>query len=347
MSTHNSLYGNGSYTGTYNGKQVYNLNSTFVKAKYNYWGGTPVSGMFYGNVSYSPYLASNPLSLEPIGSDPITSNNGSLFKSNDGSVSDVDLKEDKIEENKQFIAENPESPESVPALDEIYHLVRGDYNNELKEKDSIYDYLNGLYIDYPHLDVGKRALELMVNERMRAHDMKNAILHAEEGVKVLEGEANKSMMATLTLFYIQQDRLTDAEKLFAEFKNIYGKDKNLVEFLLESIENAPQNILCKPVDKEIMLQKDATKPSQFMLFQNYPNPFNPATTINYELQEDSFVNISIYNIQGKLITKLVDEKKSAGSHKVIWNAGNLSSGVYIYKIEAGGFRAVRKLMLLK
>ena len=61
--------------------------------------------------------------------------------------------------------------------------------------------------------------------------------------------------------------------------------------------------------------EDKNLPQNFRLYQSYPNPFNPATTIHYDLSDDSFVNISIYNIQGQLVTKLVNEKQSAGNHR--------------------------------
>ncbi len=96
------------------------------------------------------------------------------------------------------------------------------------------------------------------------------------------------------------------------------------------------------VQKEIEL-----KPSNFSLSQNYPNPFNPSTNINFELKKSEKVRIFIYNQLGEEITKLVDREYSAGSHTVNFNAANLSSGVYFYKIEAGSFIQTKKMVLLK
>jgi len=81
--------------------------------------------------------------------------------------------------------------------------------------------------------------------------------------------------------------------------------------------------------------------------QNYPNPFNPSTTIEYDLPKSSDVNIEIYNIAGEKIQTLLNEKILAGSHQVEFNAENLSSGVYFYKIVAGEFQDVKKMILLK
>ncbi|MCD6205342.1 MAG: T9SS type A sorting domain-containing protein [Candidatus Marinimicrobia bacterium] len=86
---------------------------------------------------------------------------------------------------------------------------------------------------------------------------------------------------------------------------------------------------------------------QFAISQNYPNPFNPTTTISYQLPKSSFVKLTIYDISGRSIQKLIDEKKNAGYYSVDWNAENVCSGVYFYRIEAGDFVAVKKGLLVK
>ncbi len=74
-------------------------------------------------------------------------------------------------------------------------------------------------------------------------------------------------------------------------------------------------------------------PDDFKLYQNYPNPFNPNTIIRYELQISSYVKLNIYDIQGKELMTIVDQKQSAGSYKVYFDGNGLSSGVYFYRIE--------------
>lgn len=88
-------------------------------------------------------------------------------------------------------------------------------------------------------------------------------------------------------------------------------------------------------------------PYTFYLFQNYPNPFNPSTKISYKLTRSSFVRLSIYDINGRLVDTLVNEQKNAGSYTVKWNASNLSSGIYIYRIDAGNFSSVKKCLVVK
>ncbi|MCK4559570.1 MAG: T9SS type A sorting domain-containing protein [Calditrichia bacterium] len=88
-------------------------------------------------------------------------------------------------------------------------------------------------------------------------------------------------------------------------------------------------------------------PSAYQLSQNYPNPFNPTTIINYELPIKSYVELSIYNMLGQKVATLVSEKKQAGYHEVEFYGGNLSSGIYLYRIEAGEWTDVRKMILLR
>lgn len=90
-----------------------------------------------------------------------------------------------------------------------------------------------------------------------------------------------------------------------------------------------------------------TFPDIFELSQNYPNPFNQGTTIQYKLPTSAYVTLSIYNISGQLITTLIREQKDAGYHSVQWDASQFSSGIYIYWIQADGFSAVKKCILMK
>ena len=88
-------------------------------------------------------------------------------------------------------------------------------------------------------------------------------------------------------------------------------------------------------------------PRQFSIRQNYPNPFNPTTKINYEIPITSYVNLSVYNLVGQKVATLVDERQQAGYHQVEWYASGFASGVYYYKIEAGEFQDIKKMILIK
>jgi len=88
-------------------------------------------------------------------------------------------------------------------------------------------------------------------------------------------------------------------------------------------------------------------PDSYNLFNNYPNPFNPNTVIRFNLMKTGDVKLRVYDITGRLITTLVNQKLSAGEYKVDFMGSELSSGIYIYRIEAGDFKDTKKMMLIK
>ena len=88
-------------------------------------------------------------------------------------------------------------------------------------------------------------------------------------------------------------------------------------------------------------------PNSFDLFQNYPNPFNPSTKIKYLIIKDSFVSLKVFDVLGKEISTLVNEKLSAGEYEVEFDGSRLSSGIYFYKIESGDYTEIKKMVLLK
>ncbi len=92
--------------------------------------------------------------------------------------------------------------------------------------------------------------------------------------------------------------------------------------------------------------ENAERPTEYSI-SNYPNPFNPTTTINYQLPENGFVTIKVYDMLGKEIATLVNENKSAGYYKINFDASKLTSGVYIYTINAGKYSQSKKMLLMK
>jgi FG-GAP repeat/Secretion system C-terminal sorting domain len=88
-------------------------------------------------------------------------------------------------------------------------------------------------------------------------------------------------------------------------------------------------------------------PGEFVLEQNYPNPFNPLTTISYQLSADGEIELSIYNMTGNIIKTLVNGMQNAGHYSVKFDAGDLPSGVYLYRLHAGGFVDIKKMILMK
>jgi hypothetical protein len=93
--------------------------------------------------------------------------------------------------------------------------------------------------------------------------------------------------------------------------------------------------------------EELVKPLTFHLSQNYPNPFNPVTMISYQLPAISDVELNIFNLLGQKVVTLVSEKQNQGNHQVSWDASGFASGVYYYRIEAGEFVDIKKMVLIK
>ena len=103
----------------------------------------------------------------------------------------------------------------------------------------------------------------------------------------------------------------------------------------------------RPLLTTVRLESSRNLPVQALLHQNYPNPFNPGTTIRYELPKSSEVRLSVYDILGREVTVLVNERKNAGVHQVRFDGTRFASGVYFYTLTAGSYTQTRKLLLLR
>jgi DNA/RNA endonuclease YhcR with UshA esterase domain len=88
-------------------------------------------------------------------------------------------------------------------------------------------------------------------------------------------------------------------------------------------------------------------PTEFAMAQNYPNPFNPSTTIQYSIARESQVSLIVYNMLGQEVGTLVNEKQAQGNYTKVFDASHLASGMYVYRIQAGNYISVKKMMLLK
>ncbi|RKY91345.1 MAG: hypothetical protein DRQ13_11535, partial [Ignavibacteriae bacterium] len=101
-----------------------------------------------------------------------------------------------------------------------------------------------------------------------------------------------------------------------------------------------------------VVQVDVVAPANFALEQNYPNPFNPSTKITFILAVDSKVSLKVFDVLGQEVANLINGNVAAGSHEINFNASNVNSGVYFYRIDAAGvdganFTSVKKMILTK
>ena len=108
-----------------------------------------------------------------------------------------------------------------------------------------------------------------------------------------------------------------------------------------------QDVWLIKFESDVSNVEDQIIVNDYNLYQNFPNPFNPATTIKYQIPELSFVTLKVYDVLGSEIITLVNEEVPIGSYKVEFNAANLSSGVYFYRLQTGSFVETKKMMLMK
>ena len=127
----------------------------------------------------------------------------------------------------------------------------------------------------------------------------------------------------------------------------------------KSVESGKYSYRLKQIDnnggfnysREVEVKVEAI-PTEFALFQNYPNPFNPSTIIKYSIpkiinNQSSIINLKVYDILGSEVATLVNEQKKPGFYSVEWNASNIASGIYFYRIQAGDFIQTKRLILLR
>jgi hypothetical protein len=183
------------------------------------------------------------------------------------------------------------------------------------------------------------------------------IVRAEEykAAKVLDISESyifgiKTMIKTIGFYHLTNDDTVITENSILQYweKLAYGFG------LVSREDGATQPVLLRgcringvtygTVDVE---EEPETIPSEFVLYQNYPNPFNPSTTISFSLPEAGNVQIKIYDVLGREITKFIDEEKSAGKYSVIWNGRNYASGVYFYSVTFNNQSLYKKMLLIK
>ncbi len=125
-------------------------------------------------------------------------------------------------------------------------------------------------------------------------------------------------------------------------------DGDGVPFIADQAEGLPPIFAPQATfDLVTGVETNGTVVNKFNLEQNYPNPFNPTTTIKYSIPNSDYVTLKIYNVLGKEITTLVNNNQSAGNYEINFDASNLTSGIYIYQLNAGNNIQIKKMVLLK
>ena len=132
---------------------------------------------------------------------------------------------------------------------------------------------------------------------------------------------------------------------------LYKKPNSEILYVLTTDELFEVNTESKEITslKKLPVSSEEPKeiPSAITLHQNYPNPFNPTTTISFELDKPIEVTLTIFDALGRTVATLVNERKSTGLHSINFEASNLSSGIYFYRLDAGEFSFTKRLTLIK
>lgn len=111
--------------------------------------------------------------------------------------------------------------------------------------------------------------------------------------------------------------------------------------------NSPAEVLATPCETSTGVEAPSDVPEHVVLAANYPNPFNPQTAIRYGLPEPASVRLVVFDAMGRRVHVLVEEYQAAGWHEVVFDGGNLPSGVYFYRLEAGAFKTSRRMLLIR
>ncbi|MBD3288917.1 T9SS type A sorting domain-containing protein [candidate division KSB1 bacterium] len=139
------------------------------------------------------------------------------------------------------------------------------------------------------------------------------------------------------------ETIADASGNFSWSGEVIGQ--NITATATDEDGNTSQ--FSNPVSTGIEEELTDPEPESFSLNQNYPNPFNPETVISYRIAEKGEVLLKVYDLLGQEVATLVNEEQLPGEHRTTFNARGLPSGIYFYKIHCGGFKAIRKMIVIE
>ena len=155
----------------------------------------------------------------------------------------------------------------------------------------------------------------------------------------VERSSNMTMNEWERIGFVEGQGNSNSPKEYSFTDSPKGGSK--LSYRLKQIDTEGKYAYSNVINIEINL------PIEVRLNQNYPNPFNPSTNISYSISKSSRVVLRVYDVLGNLVTTLVNENQEIGSYTIDFNAGELSSGIYYYKLQADNFVAVKKMLLLK
>ena len=149
---------------------------------------------------------------------------------------------------------------------------------------------------------------------------------------------------------LQQGWTDNAWDAYAELSYTYDEHNNLIEELWQDLTGYERPSKIKRLysyASVTAINSDFTLPDSYSLSNNYPNPFNPSTQISYTIPKRSIVRLKVFDVLGREVAELVNEEKEAGRYKVSFSASSIASGVYLYRMQAGDFIQIKKMIFQK
>ncbi|MDP2208414.1 MAG: T9SS type A sorting domain-containing protein [Bacteroidota bacterium] len=268
--------------------------------------------------------------------------------------------------NYQNIINYGDSHEAVRAFVELRETYTELLNAETDQMAQWRSYLQTLH-QHPNPLIVRSAVVWLAHEYANADMLEEALAKYESALSLpLSNDTRISvLLSKMLLEGYESDYIDAAEETFQQLKTQFPNDERTqlaqLHYELLSSEQSVElfaktsgfKVLMRELPKFLKAeQKLNSIPQEFRIEQNYPNPFNPSTLIKYQLPQANKVEIKIYNIFGQEVKKLVDEVKDAGYYEIVWNSDNntgshVASGVYLYRLIAGSYTSVKKMILMR
>lgn len=346
----NPLLGNSMYNGNNSivdasGTLILNQTTNTISAENNWWGSSsgPSAGQFTGSVDYNPYLTSDPNAAIKGPQDP--NNNLATTKGLNDALSaffNADYS-NAAALFKDYISNNPTDPQIVIFIQ--YYLFSLDQSVSRSNAISEFSQLKNIaFTDKVGADISGLYSALLE----RNGNYNEALTELNEGITTKATAENKNQL-NLQKAHLLIHSLQNKEKgkeILRQILNEENKDSYLYEIAYYELEtlnsesgNSKNNNLISTIEDE--------QPVDYELANNYPNPFNPSTMIRFSIPQQEKVQLHVYDILGRHVAEVVNETLSAGKYNVDFDGSKLTSGMYIYKLDAGTFTESKKMLLVK
>lgn len=327
-----------------------------ITANANWWGVFPVSeGLFCaadGKVDYSYALKETPVECNsridtwtlPVDDEEQILSSAVVQRGQRSYAAALSTYTD-------FVANRPNSTKVRRALRELRQTYR-DYrfsSNDSTLQAVLASYLTTVSGNHPNASLRLTAKMLLADELHVRHAWSAALTKYQQVIQA-QPNTNAERVALFSVFAINAYGQRDTSAAFNTLQILRTKYPNdphadLAEIRYAMLTRRTSGQMGKPTLPPA--DPSGTRPERYALDQNYPNPFNPTTIIQYQLPEDGHVVLKVYDVLGREVATLVNEAKEAGYYKVEYRASQLASGVYFYRLDAGSFTSVKKLLLLK